>query len=389
MKAMILAAGKGTRVRPLTDSIPKPMVPIINRPLLEFLVDLLRRHGFDEIMISTSYLANHIENYFGDGSRFGVQIGYSFEGYHQEGLPRAEGLGSAGGLKTIQDFSGFYDDTFVVLCGDAIFDLDLGRALAIHREKGALASVVVKEVSPSEVSRYGVVELDGEGRVLQFQEKPAVPEAVSNLANSGVYFFEPEVLDYVPSGRRFDIVIDLFPLLLARKLPFYGIRVPFCWIDVGHTPDYWQAIQAILAGRLRDADVLGPPLAPGIWGGINIAGDLAASRIEGPVYIGSSTKIEPGATILGPTVIGRNCVVESGARVRACVVGGYTRISRFADLAEKIVSGRFCVDRNGLSVELARTGYGFVVDDARERRSWTEDQKILIEFLQSEVRAAE
>jgi mannose-1-phosphate guanylyltransferase len=389
MKAMLLAAGKGTRVRPLTDTIPKPMVPIINKPLLEFLVDLLARHGFDEIMISTSYLANQIENYFGDGSRFGVQIGYSFEGYHQDGQPHAEGLGSAGGLKTIQDFSGFYDDTFVVLCGDAILDLDLGRALAIHREKAALASVVVKDVPPSEVSRYGVLELDAEGRVLSLQEKPARAEARGNLVNSGVYFFEPQVLDYVPSGRRFDIVLDLFPLLLARGLPLYGIRLPFCWIDVGHTPDYWQAIQTILAGRLHDADVLGPELAPGVWGGINIAGDLAASRIEGPVYIGSSTTIEPGATILGPTVIGRNCIVESGARVKACVVGGYTRISRFANLTEKIVSGRFCVDRRGVSVELARTGYDFVVDDARERRSWTEDQKILIEFLQSEPREAE
>ncbi|HEY3119106.1 MAG TPA: hypothetical protein VGL15_00665, partial [Vicinamibacteria bacterium] len=140
----------------------------------------------------------------------------------------------------------------------------------------------------------------------------------------------------------------------------------------------------ILGGGLH-GDVLGPEIAPGVWGGINIAGDLAASRIEGPVYIGSSTQIEPGVTILGPTVIGRNCVVESGARVKACVVGGYTRISRFANLTEKIVSGRFCVDRYGHNVELARIGYAFVVDDARERRCWTEDQKILIQFLQSEA----
>src|SRR5438445_2644261 len=138
MKAMILAAGKGTRVRPLTETIPKPMIPIINKPLLEFLVELLRKHGFDEIMISTSYLANQIENYFGDGSRFGVHIGYSFEGYHQDGEVLAEGLGSAGGLKMIQDFSGFYDETFAVLCGDAIVDLDLTRALGVHRGKKAL-----------------------------------------------------------------------------------------------------------------------------------------------------------------------------------------------------------------------------------------------------------
>src|SRR5207247_10574169 len=164
MKAMILAAGKGTRIRPLTESIPKPMVPIINKPLLEFLVDLLRQHGFDEIMISTSYLANQIENYFADGSRFGVHIGYSFEGHHRDGQVLAEGLGAAGGLKAIQDFSGFYDDTFAVLCGDAIVDVDLTRALALHRASKALASIMLKEVTPREVSRYGMVKVDGEGR---------------------------------------------------------------------------------------------------------------------------------------------------------------------------------------------------------------------------------
>src|ERR1700733_58012 len=164
MKAMLLAGGKGTKVRPLTDTVPKPMIPIINKPLMEFLIELLRQHGFDQIIISTSYLAHEIENYFREGSRFGVQIGYSFEGYYADGLPVLEGLGSAGGLKKIQDFSGFFDETFAVLCGDAMLDLDLTRALAFHRDRKAIATIVLKDVPREEVGKYGVVRTEPDGR---------------------------------------------------------------------------------------------------------------------------------------------------------------------------------------------------------------------------------
>ena len=380
---MILAAGKGTRVRPLTDSVPKPMIPIINKPVMEFLVELLKQHGFDEIIVSTSYLANEIENYFGDGSRFGVPVAYSFEGYHRDGQVMAEGLGSAGGLKKIQEFSGFYDGTFAVLCGDAILDLDLSRAVDFHRERRSIATIVLKDVPAEEVSRYGIVKTESDGRIVRFQEKPRPEEAVSTTANTGIYIFEPEVLDLVPTGRPFDIGGDLFPLLVARGLPFYGLALPFNWIDIGNTPDYWRATQMILKGEVKILEMPGRPIAPGVWAGINLALDLSRTRVEGPVYIGSSTAIQPGAEIFGPTVIGRNCVIEEGARIRASIVGSYTRVSGFADLSDKIVSGRFCVDTQGRNVDLARTGYAFVVDDARERRDWTEDQQVLIDFLKS------
>ena len=382
MKASILAGGQGTRVRPITETVPKPMIPIINKPVMEFLIDLLRQHQFDQILITTSYLASEIENYFREGSRFGVQIGYSFEGYYSDGTVVPEGLGSAGGLKKIQDFSGFFDETFLVLCGDAIIDLDLTRALELHRRNGALATIVLKDVPPAMVSRYGVVETAPDGRIVQFQEKPKPEEAVSTCANTGIYIFEPEVLDYVPSGRFFDIGRDLFPLLAQRHLPFYGVVVPFSWIDIGCTSDYWQATQMILRGEFK-IDMPGRELLPNIWGGINLNVDLEHTAIQGPVYIGSSTNIEPGAVITGPTVIGRNCVVESGAHVNACVIGDYTRVSGFADLNEKIVSGRFCVDRHGAQVDLARAGYTFVIDDSRERRAWTSEQQMLIDFLRS------
>ena len=383
MKAAILAGGRGTRVRPITETIPKPMIPIINKPVMEFLIELLKQHGFDEIMITTAYLASEIESYFREGSRFGVHIGYSFEGHYSDGSVVPDGLGSAGALKKIQEFSGFFDDTFLVVCGDAIIDLDLTRAVDIHRRNGALATIVLKEVPKADVVRYGVVETAPDGRIVTFQEKPRPEEAVSTLANTGIYIFEPEILKYVPSGQIFDIGSQLFPLLVEQRLPFYGTVVPFSWIDIGSTSDYWHATQMILRGEFK-VEMPGRELIPNIWGGINLRVDFEHTSIQGPVYIGSSTRIEPGAVITGPTVIGCNCVVEAGARLNACIIGDYTRVSGFANVTEKIVSGRFCVDREGVQVELARAGYTFVIDDARERRAWTTDQQILIDFLRTQ-----
>jgi mannose-1-phosphate guanylyltransferase len=385
MKAMILAAGRGTRVRPISDTVPKPMIPVVHQPVMAFLVDLLRQHRFDEIVISTSYLAHEIENYFGDGERFGVKIAYSFEGYYRDGAEVAEGLGSAGGLKKVQEYSGFFDTTFGVFCGDAIVDLDLTEAVRQHRAKGSLATIILTNVPRSETERYGIVRTDEEGRIVQFQEKPRSEDAVSTTANTGIYIFEPEVLDHVPEGQPFDIGGQLFPLLAAKGLPFYGITMPLTWIDIGQTSDYWRAVQAVLRGDLKFFRMPGRELSPGIWGGINLSLDSALSVLKPPLYIGSSTSIAPGVTIIGPTVIGRNCAIESGARIEACVIGDYTRISGFANVSEKIVSGRFCVDRHGQNVDLAHTGYAFVVDDVRERREWTEDQKILMEFLRAKA----
>ena len=383
MKATILAGGRGTRARPLTNTVPKAMIPIISKPLMEFLIDLLKQHGFDQIIVSTSYLAESIEAYFRDGARFGVQMAYSFEGHLTDRHTIPEGLGSAGGLKKIQEFSGFFDDTFVVLCGDAIIDLDLTAALAFHRDRKALATIVLKDVPRAQVGSYGVVRTTPDGRIVQFQEKPSPQDAVSTTINTGIYFFEPEIFDHIPAGTAFDIGGQLCPQLAARGLPFYGVTLPFAWIDIGSTADYWRATQMILRGGFK-VEMPGRELAPGIWGGINLSVDLATTDVRPPVHIGSSTAIEPGATVVGPTVIGRNCLIQAGARVDACIVDDYTRVSGFAEVHEKIVSGRFCVDRDGRNVELAATGYGFVVDDARERHRWSDDDRILMEFLASQ-----
>lgn len=381
MKAVILAAGKGTRIRPLSETVPKPMIPIVNRPVLEFTVDLLRRHGFREIVISTCYLAADIENYFRDGSRFGVEIAYSFEGHRADGRIVPEGLGAAGGLKKIQQESGFFDGTFAVICGDVIVDCDLTRVLSLHRARGAAATMVLKKLPRKDVGRYGVVRTGRDGRILAFEEKPAPEVAISTSVNTGIYLFEPAVLDSIPPDQPFDIAWDFFPRLLARGLPFYGVTLPFNWIDVGSIPDYWRATQLVLSGQFDAVAMPGRERWPGVWTGINTSVEAADVSTRGPVVIGSSTVVEPGATVLGPSVIGRNCVIESGAYVEASIVGDYTRVSGLAHLREQIVSGRFCVDRHGRTAHLSAGGYAFVVDDARERRQWTDDQIALMQFL--------
>ena len=257
MKAMVLAAGKGTRVRPITYTIPKPMIPILQKPVMEFLLELLRQHGFDEIMVNVSHLANEIESYFRDGQRFGVQIAYSFEGRIEDGQLIGEALGSAGGMKRIQEFSPFFDDTFIVLCGDALIDVDLTKAVQWHKEKGAIATIIMKSVPKQDVSSYGVVVTDEEGRIKTFQEKPSVEEALSTDINTGIYIFEPEILDYIPSGQKFDIGGDLFPMLVEKGAPFYGISMDFQWVDIGKVPDYWHAVREVLLGEVKNVAIPG------------------------------------------------------------------------------------------------------------------------------------
>ena len=220
MKAMILAAGKGTRVQPITYTIPKPLIPILQKPVMEFLLELLRQHGFNQIMVNVSHLANEIENYFRDGQKFGVDIAYSFEGQIVDGALVGKALGSAGGMRRIQDFNPFFDDTFVVMCGDALIDLNLSAAVRWHREKGAIATVVMKSVPLEEVPSYGVVVTDESGRIKAFQEKPSVEEALSTDINTGIYIFEPEIFNYIPSNQEYDIGSELFPKLVEIGAPF-------------------------------------------------------------------------------------------------------------------------------------------------------------------------
>lgn len=366
MKAMILAAGKGTRVRPITYTIPKPLIPILQKPVMEFLLELLRQHGFDQIMVNVSHLANEIENYFRDGQRFGVQIGYSFEGRIVDGVLVGEAIGSAGGMRRIQDFSPFFDDTFVVLCGDALIDLDLSAAVKWHKSKGSIATVIMKSVPREEVSSYGIVVTDEAGRVRAFQEKPAVDEALSTNISTGIYIFEPEVLKYIPSGENFDIGSQLFPKLVEVGAPFYGLVMDFEWVDIGKVPDYWHAIRGVLSGEIKNVKIPGQEIRPGIYTGLNVAINWDAVDITGPVYIGGMTRIEDGAKIIGPSMIGHNCHICGGATVDNSVIFEYSRLGAGIRLVDKLVYGRYCVDKTGAMIDVQASALDWLIADTRQ-----------------------
>ncbi|MGD1940887.1 MAG: sugar phosphate nucleotidyltransferase [Leptolyngbyaceae cyanobacterium] len=366
MKAMVLAAGKGTRVRPITYTIPKPMIPILQKPVMEFLLDLLKHHGFDQIMVNVSHLANEIEGYFRDGQRFGVELAYSFEGRIEAGQLVGAALGSAGGMKKIQEFSPFFDDTFVVLCGDALIDLDLTEAVRQHKEKGSIATVVMKSVPLKQVPSYGVVVTDDDGRIKSFQEKPKVEEALSTDINTGIYIFEPEIFNYIPAGMEYDIGGDLFPKLVAAGAPFYGIRMDFEWVDIGKVPDYWQAIQDVMTGQVKLVDIPGEEVKPGIFTGLNVKVNWDKVDIQGPVYIGARAHIEDGAKIVGPTMIGPNCLICSNAIVDRSVIFEYSRIGSGVRLVDKLVFGRYCVDKTGASIDMQQAALNWLITDIRQ-----------------------
>lgn len=346
-KGMILAAGQGTRVRPLTHDLPKPMVPILGKPVMEYLIEHLALHGVNEIMVNVAWHHQTIENYFGDGSRWGVQIGYSYEGRCEYGEIVPHPMGSAGGMRRIQDFSGFFDSTTLVLCADALIDLDISASLQEHKAKGAIASVIGMEVPLADVQSYGVILADEDGRVRSFQEKPTPALARSTLASTGIYIFEPAALKLIPPDTVYDIGSQLFADLVQRDLPFYAQRQKFNWIDIGRVSDYWQVLQRVIAGAVPNMPMPGVEVRPGIWVGLNVSVPWDEVEVEGPVYLGSGVCVEPGVKIKGPVWVGHGCVLKSGAQIVRSVLFEYTRIAADMQINEMIVSRLYCVDRYG------------------------------------------
>lgn len=245
LEAVILAGGKGTRLRPLTLSRPKPMLPVGDLPLLEHVVHLLRRHGYSKIGVTLQYMPWAVQTHFGDGRGWGVSLTYAVE---------TEPRGTAGSVKVLEDR---LNDTFTVISGDALTDFDLGELGAFHRASGALVTMALARVD--DPSQYGVVELDGRGRVVRFLEKPAPGEAFSNLVNTGIYVLDRRVLAAVPAGVPFDFSRELFPLLLARGEKVFGCALPGYWRDIGTPDSYRQANADVAAGRVAveaPADIL-------------------------------------------------------------------------------------------------------------------------------------
>ena len=253
-----------------------------------------------------------------------------------------------------------------MLCGDALIDLDLTKAVKWHKAKGAIATVVMQSIPIKEVPSYGVVVTDESGRVKAFQEKPSVEEALSTNINTGIYIFEPEVLKYIPSGQEYDIGSQLFPKLVEINAPFYGLVMDFQWVDIGKVPDYWRAIRGVLLGEIKNVDIPGHEVRPGIYTGLNVAVNWDKVDITGPVYIGGMTRIEDGAKIVGPTMIGSNCWICGGATVENSVIFEYSRLGPGVRLVNKLVYGRYCVDQTGAMIDVQAAALDWLITDARQ-----------------------
>lgn len=371
MKAMILAAGKGTRVRPITNDTPKPMIPLLQKPVLESIIEHLKTCGIDEIIINTSYLSSKIENYFGNGSKFGVQIAYSFEGEILEDEIVSKALGSAGGMKKIQDFSKFFDDTFVVLCADALIDLDIQKVIALHKEKKALATIALKQVPVNETNKYGIVQLDENDKILTFQEKPDIKDAISDLANTGIYVFEPEIFDYIPSEKEFDIGGDLLPFLAKQDLGIYGVNIPYEWVDIGNINDFYDATFKILSKEIKGYKINAKEVKEGIFIGLNVKINLDKVKLVPPVYIGSSTQVEDGAIIIGPSMIGSNCEIQEKVILRRSIVDDYKKINTLAKINEKILFSDSIISLDGTVTNTKDSDMTWLIDDTRRKSNKT------------------
>lgn len=307
---MVLAAGKGTRLFPLTGEIPKPMAPVVDTPIIRHIFDLLARHGLAEAHVNIHYLADALLEAYGEESRVnGMRIR----------LVREDKLtGTAGGVKRLARAApvGELDGTFVVVSGDALTDVDIENLVAFHKEKGALATIALHRVSNT--SEFGVVEIDEEGNILGFQEKPTPEEAISTLANSGVYVFEPRVLEYIPENTFFDFARDVFPRFLEAKERFVGYQGDFYWSDIGTLEAYRQAQYDVLSGRVR-VKVPGKKRGESLWVGEN-AQIHPSAALEGYVVVGRDAVIGRGVVLEGDVTVGTDCWIRPNAIIKRSIL---------------------------------------------------------------------
>ncbi|MCD0449941.1 mannose-1-phosphate guanyltransferase [Actinocorallia sp. API 0066] len=345
MKAVVMAGGEGTRLRPMTANQPKPLLPVINRPIMEHVLRLLKKHGFSETVVTVQFLAALIRNYFGDGEELGMSLQYA-----TEEVP----LGTAGSVKNAED--ALKDDRFLVISGDALTDIDLTDMVRFHKENGALVTIGLKRVpNPLE---FGIIIVDDEGRIQRFLEKPTWGQVFSDTVNTGIYVMEPEVLERVAPGESVDWSSDVFPQLLAEGAPLFGYVADCYWEDVGTHESYLKAQADMLSGKV-DVEIPGFEVSPGVWIAEGAEVDPGAV-LKGPLYVGDYAKVEAGAELREYTVLGSNVVVKEGAflhravvhdnvfvgpstNLRGCVIGKNTDVMAGARIEENAIVGDECV----------------------------------------------
>jgi mannose-1-phosphate guanylyltransferase/phosphomannomutase len=334
MKAVILAGGEGTRLRPLTSNQPKPMMPIANAPMMEHIVRLLARHGFDDIVVTVAFLANHIRNYFGDGGEFGVRMRYATE---------ESPLGTAGSVRNAMEE---LDETFLVISGDVVTDFDLGRVIQQHRDRSAFASIALKRVeNPVD---FGIVITRDDGTIERFLEKPTWGQVFSDTINTGIYVLEPGIFDYIAENEIVDFSGDVFPAVLEAGLQLHGQVLDGYWEDVGTLEAYRHAHNDILDRRVN-LEIGGFEAAEGVW--LGEGADLSPdAEVHGPVLVGDNCRVEAGAVLRPYTVLGADVVVKSDADLERCVVHDHVYVGP-ATRVRGAVIGRASDLRDGAHVE--------------------------------------
>ncbi len=350
MKAVIMAGGKGTRLRPMTCDLPKPMVPIVNYPVIEYIVNLLKKHGITEIAITSYYLPQTIENYFGRGEKWGVNLHYYIE---------EEPLGTAGSVHNVDEF---LDETFMVISGDAITDFNLQKGIDFHRAREADATIILtQEDIPLE---YGVVMTDDSGRITRFLEKPNWGQVFSDKVNTGIYILEPSIFELYKKGTKFDFSKDLFPLMLKKGKKLYGKTLTGYWNDIGNLEEYIQTQFDLLQGKVNLPVQACCVIDDNIWAEDGVEIDENAI-LKGPLYIGKGTRINQGV-FLSNSIIGRNNIVQPYTSIKNSILWDNNYIGSHAELRGTVIANNVTVNERAAAFD--RTAIGRKVIIGRESR---------------------
>jgi len=344
MKAVVLAGGEGTRLKPLTYKRPKPLMPVAGRPCIDYVLRSLAASGFHEIIVTTAYLSDALIKSIGDGLDYNASILYSFE---------ENPAGTAGAVRRVGNF---IDETFVVAMGDILCDVDFKALFEFHKRTGGVVTIALTDVD--DPTQYGIVGLDAKGRIQKFKEKPRKEEAFSSLVNAGIYVLEPEVLEFIPPDQKFDFAKDLFPKLLSKGVPLYGSRIDGVWMDIGQPHDLWKASMEVVRRE-------GKPLR------------RAGVKSEGPVILDDAARVDEGVTIRGPCYVGPGAVLRAGsvvdnaclyesarlegkAIVRNSIVLEGSVIGASAEILDSVVS-RNCTIEEGARIASSIIGDGMTI----------------------------
>jgi len=347
MKAVVMAGGEGSRLRPLTIRRPKPMVPIAGKPVMEHILNLLKRHGITEVVVTVQYLASNIENYFGNGSQFGMRITYS-----REDVP----LGTAGSVKNAEEQ---LTEPFLVISGDALTDYNLTDIIKYHNEKKALATLTLAHVpNPLE---YGVIITNEEGHITQFLEKPSWGEVFSDTINTGIYVLDPSILSYFEKNVQYDFSQELFPYMLRKGDPIYGYIASGYWCDVGSLSEYMRANADALEGTV-ELEIPAKNIGNNIWCEEGVQIDEEA-QLYGPIYLAHDCQVKAGSIIHGPSTIGHYTIIDERAQVDRSIVWNNSFIGERAELRGAIVGSSTSIKSKAVMFEGSVIGDNSIIQE--------------------------